>query len=167
MAPGSLVVVGTGIRTVGQLTTEAIAWMRIADRLLYLVSDSIAIDVIKRLNPDGAESLHGFYAEGKIGSKPTTRSWSIFLREFVRATSRASPAMDIRGVFAYPTHEAIRRAKAEGISAKMLPGIWLKTVCMQILESILENTDANRTRRLTSWSTGGKYPHPAQSSFGR
>ena len=58
---GSLIVVGTGIRAMGQLTTEAIAWMRRADRVLYVVADPIAEEVVRQLNPTGAESLAGFY----------------------------------------------------------------------------------------------------------
>jgi uncharacterized protein YabN with tetrapyrrole methylase and pyrophosphatase domain len=123
MAPGSLVVVGTGIRTVGQLTTEAIAWMRISDKLLYLVSDSIAVDLIMRLNPDGAESLEGFYAEGK----PRQQTYDEMV-EHILARVRDGHLTCVAcyghpGVFAYPTHEAIRRAKAEGIPARMLAGI--------------------------------------------
>ena len=34
---GSLVVIGTGIRVMGQLTVEAIKWMEKADALLYIV----------------------------------------------------------------------------------------------------------------------------------
>src|SRR5262245_3161399 len=62
---GSLVVVGTGIKVVGQLTLEAIAWMRRADKLLYLVADPVAEETIRSLNPAGAESMYGFYDEGK------------------------------------------------------------------------------------------------------
>lgn len=123
MASGSLVVVGTGIRTVGQLTTETIAWMRVADKLLYLVSDPIAVHLATRLNPDGAESLQGFYAEGK----PRLQTYDEIV-EHILAQVRAGYVTCVAcyghpGVFAYPTHEAIRRAKSEGISARMLPGI--------------------------------------------
>ena len=52
-----LIVVGTGIRAIGQLTTETIAWIRAADKVLYVVSDPIAEEAIKSLNPEGAESL--------------------------------------------------------------------------------------------------------------
>ena len=48
---GSLTVIGTGIRTVGQLTTEAIACMQQADELIHLVADPIAEEVVKRLAP--------------------------------------------------------------------------------------------------------------------
>ena len=39
---GSLVVVGTGIRTVRHLTMEALAWMRRADEIIHLVADPVA-----------------------------------------------------------------------------------------------------------------------------
>ena len=45
-----LVVVGTGIRTVGQVTMESIAWIKKADRVLYITSDPIAEEMIKTLN---------------------------------------------------------------------------------------------------------------------
>ena len=63
--PGSLIVVGTGIRTVGQLTVEAIAWMRRADKILYVIGDPIAEAAIAELNQDNAESLSVLYGEGK------------------------------------------------------------------------------------------------------
>ena len=50
---GSLVVVGTGIRTVGQLTIEAVAWLRQADKVLYVVSDPVAEAMLKELIPEG------------------------------------------------------------------------------------------------------------------
>src|SRR5688500_4981316 len=67
MAPrrGQLVVVGTGLRTTGHLTTEAIAWIRAADKVLYVVGDPIAEEVLRDLNPDGVESLQVLYGEGK------------------------------------------------------------------------------------------------------
>jgi len=62
--PGRLVVVGTGIRTVGQMTTEALSWIRAADKVLYVVGDPIAEAMLHDLNP-AAESLSPFYAVGK------------------------------------------------------------------------------------------------------
>jgi uncharacterized protein YabN with tetrapyrrole methylase and pyrophosphatase domain len=123
MAPGSLIVVGTGIRTVGQLTTEAIAWMRIADKLLYLVSDPITVDFIMRLNPSGAESLQGFYAEGKARQQTYREIAQHILATVHKGYLTCVACYGHPGVFATPTHEAIRRARAEGISARMLPGI--------------------------------------------
>ena len=65
---GSLVVVGTGIRSAGQLTVEAIAHIQSAEKVLYLVAEPVAEEVIRRLNPAGAESLAILYGVAKAFS---------------------------------------------------------------------------------------------------
>jgi uncharacterized protein YabN with tetrapyrrole methylase and pyrophosphatase domain len=122
-AAGSLVVVGTGIRTVGQLTVEAIAWMRKADKVLYVIGDPVAEAAIAELNPEGAESLSGLYAE----NKPRLQTYNEMV-ERILACVRAGMLTCLAcyghpGVFVYPSHESIRRARAEGYPARMLPGI--------------------------------------------
>ena len=120
---GSLVVVGTGIRTVGHLTIEAIAWMRVADTVLYVVADPIAEEVIRNLNPDGAMSLRGYYGEG-INRRHSYEAMIEHMLSCVRAGQRTCAAFyGHPGVFAYPAHEAVRRARSEGHTAQMLPGI--------------------------------------------
>jgi uncharacterized protein YabN with tetrapyrrole methylase and pyrophosphatase domain len=120
---GSLTVIGTGIKTVGQLTIEAIAWMQRADSLLYVVGDPIAESVMRRLNPDGAESLSGYYEEGKQRIHAYNAMVEHILR-CVRAGNKTVAAFyGHPGVFAYPSHESIRQARREGFSARMLPGI--------------------------------------------
>jgi Protein containing tetrapyrrole methyltransferase domain and MazG-like (predicted pyrophosphatase) domain len=120
---GSLIVVGTGIRTVGHLTMEAVAWIRQADRVLYVVGDPVAEAMLKDLNPAGAESLTGMYAVGK----PRIQTYNEMVDrtlECVRAGMLTCMACyGHPGVFVYPSHESIRRARAEGYSARMLPGI--------------------------------------------
>ncbi len=123
MDKGSLIVVGTGIRTVGHLTIEAIAWMKRADKVLYVVGDPIAEGVITELNPKGAESLSGMYAEGK----PRIQTYNEMVErilECVRSGMLTCLACyGHPGVFVYPSHEAIRRVRSEGLIAKMLPGV--------------------------------------------
>jgi uncharacterized protein YabN with tetrapyrrole methylase and pyrophosphatase domain len=121
--PGSLVVIGTGIRTVGQLTMEAIAWMQEADSLLYVVGDPIAEAVMKRLNPSGAVSLAGYYEEGSQRIYAYNAMVEHILR-CVRAGGKTVAAFyGHPGVFAYPSHESIRRARSEGFPARMLPSV--------------------------------------------
>ena len=120
---GSLVVIGTGIRTVGQLTMEAIAWMQEADSLPYVVGDPIAAEVIKRLNPKGAVSMAGYYEEGKARINAYNAMIEHILK-CVRAGDKTVAAFyGHPGVFAYPSHESIRKARSEGYKAIMLPGI--------------------------------------------
>lgn len=120
---GSLVVIGTGIRTVGQLTVEALAWISVADVALYLVADPVAEAIILKLNPEGATSLRGHYGEGA----PRSQSYEAMVEQImscVRAGKRTVAAFyGHPGVFAYPSHESIRRARREGHLAFMLPGI--------------------------------------------
>jgi uncharacterized protein YabN with tetrapyrrole methylase and pyrophosphatase domain len=120
---GSLTVIGTGIRTVGQLTMEAIAWMRIADALLYVVGDPIAEEVMTRLNPKGAESMADCYQEGKERIHAYHAMVDRILRA-VRGGARTVAAFyGHPGVFAYPSHESIRRARQEGYAAHMLAAV--------------------------------------------
>jgi hypothetical protein len=120
---GSLVVVGTGIRIVGQLTIEAIGLMKNAEKLLYLVGDEFAEDTVVQMNPGRAESLLGFYTIGK----PRTESYQAMVDRIlwcVRHGLRTCVAFyGHPGVFAYQGHEAIRLARLEGYSAQMLPAI--------------------------------------------
>jgi len=118
-----LVVIGTGIRTIGQMTTESIAWIKKADKVVYIVSDPIAENLIKTLNPDGAESMYHLYAENKQRINTYNEMIDKVLG-YVREGKRVCfAAYGHPGVFAYPTHESVRRAKAEGFKARMLPGV--------------------------------------------
>lgn len=119
----ALIVVGTGIRTVGHLTVEAIAWMRRADKVLYVVGDPIAEGVITSLNPDGAESLTPMYAEGK----PRIETYNEMIERTLECVRQGlltcMACYGHPGVFVYPSHQSIRQARAEGYEARMLPGI--------------------------------------------
>jgi len=120
---GSLVVVGTGIRTVGQMTIESLAWMQVADAVPYVVADPVAEDVIRYLNPKGAFSLRGYYGNG-MARKDSYEAMVQHILSLVRAGKRVCAAFyGHPGVFAYPSHESIRRARQEGYFAFMLPGI--------------------------------------------
>ncbi|WP_165226684.1 SAM-dependent methyltransferase [Aquisphaera insulae] len=119
---GALVVVGTGIRVVGQLTSEAMAWMRRADRLLYVVNNVVADAAIRSLNP-AAESLLDHYVEGspRIDSY---RAMTHRILDSVRSGAMTcAVAYGHPGVFAFPMHEAIRLAREEGYPAVMLPAV--------------------------------------------
>jgi uncharacterized protein YabN with tetrapyrrole methylase and pyrophosphatase domain len=122
MKPGSLVIVGTGIRSVGQLTVESIAWIQSADKVFYVVSDPIGESLIQKLNRN-AESLQKYYVQGK----PRLQTYKDFvdrIMESVRAGQRTCAAFyGHPGVFVLPSHAAIQQARSEGYEARMLPGI--------------------------------------------
>jgi hypothetical protein len=119
---GSLIVIGTGIKTVGQLTVEAIAWMQEANSLLYVVGDPVAEAVIKRLNPNGAVSLSNYYEEGKQRIYAYNAMVEHILGCVRSGDNTVAAFYGHPGVFAYPSHESIRRARSEGFSARMLVG---------------------------------------------
>lgn len=119
---GQLVVVGTGLRTVGHMTTEAIAWIKVADRVLYVVSDPVAEDMILKLNP-AAESLETLYSSARKRID-TYNDMVEHMLACVRAGLKTCGVFyGHPGVFVYPSHEAIKQARCEGYSAVMLPGV--------------------------------------------
>lgn len=120
---GQLVVVGTGLRTVGQMTTEAISWIRRAGKVLYVVGDPVAECLIHELNPAGAESLQRFYGEGKDRLTTYEEMVERILQCLREGHATCGVFYGHPGVFVYPSHEAITRARAEGFSAVMLPGV--------------------------------------------
>lgn len=121
--PGSLTVVGTGIRSVGQLTLEAITWIKTADAVLYLVADPVAEEAIRQLNPLGAMSLRGYYGEG-VHRSQSYEAMIQHILSCVRAGQKTCAAFyGHPGVFAFPSHESIRRARQEGYPARMLPAV--------------------------------------------
>jgi hypothetical protein len=122
MARGSLTVVGTGIQAATQLTPFARLALEHADEALYLVNDPVTAAWIVRANPS-ARSLEPFYEPGKDRRE-------IYEGIVVEVVSRVRGGLDVcfalyghPGVFAWPGHEAIRRLRAEGFQARMLPGI--------------------------------------------
>jgi hypothetical protein len=120
---GSLVVVGTGIRSVGQLTAEAVAHMKAASKVFYLVSEPVSEFIIQALHPSDSHSLYVHYNEG--GNRKD--SYEAMVGQILSAVRDGHRTCAVfyghPGVFAFPSHESIRRARAEGFDAKMLPAI--------------------------------------------
>lgn len=121
-ATGRLVVVGTGIQTIGQLTHEARAWLRAADEVLHLVPDEVGEALIARLQPN-QRSLKPLYVTGQP-RRATYDAMVQAILEPVRAGRVVCAAFyGHPGVFSLVPHEAIAIARAEGFDASMLPGI--------------------------------------------
>lgn len=119
---GSLVVVGTGIRTVGHLTGDAIAWIKASEKVFYVIADLVAERVIKDLSPT-AESLAVLYGEGKPRME-TYHAMVDRILDSVRNGQRTCVVLyGHPGVFALPGHIAIERARDEGYTAMMLPSV--------------------------------------------
>jgi hypothetical protein len=104
------------------MTLEARATVAAADELLYLVPDPVFAAWLEGLNPR-ARSLHALYRPGER----RTEIYAAIVEEIV---GRVRAGADVcaafyghAGVFAFPSHEAIRRVRADGPPARMLPGV--------------------------------------------
>jgi hypothetical protein len=155
----SLVVVGTGIRVVGQMTTEAVAWIRVSDKVLYLAHDPVAGDIITTLNPT-AESLAGFYTEGKLRSQ-TYREMVARVLGCVRSGQKTCLVFyGHPGVFCWPGHEAIRQARREGYTARMLPAVSAAD-CLFADLGLDPGTHGCLSFEATDFLKNGRYADPA------
>ncbi|HZX96901.1 MAG TPA: SAM-dependent methyltransferase [Myxococcales bacterium] len=118
---GSLVVVGTGIEALGQMTEDARREIRRAERLFF-IADALGERTIRSLNKRG-RSLFDLYAAGKHRLKTYAQMVERVLAE-VRLGHRVCLALyGHPGVFAMPAHAAVRIARQEGYPAEMLPGV--------------------------------------------
>lgn len=119
---GRLVIVGTGLRTTGHMTVEAIAWIKCADKVLYVVGDPVAEDMIAALNPN-AESLQTLYSAQTKRINTYNAMVDRLLDEVRAGHTVCGVFYGHPGVFVYPSHKAVEAARAEGFSAVMLPGV--------------------------------------------
>jgi precorrin-6B methylase 1 len=121
-ARGSLAVVGTGIQLVRQLTPEAREEIERADEVLFVVADAATAAWLASLNP-AARSLSGLYRPGVRRD----RVYAAMVDEILGAVRTGSRVCAVfyghPGVYVQPSHEAVRRARAEGFAARMLPAV--------------------------------------------
>jgi hypothetical protein len=119
---GSLTVVGTGIRLVGQFTIEALEHVKRAERLFYLAGEVASAHWLQSLQPD-AENLSTSYVEGR----PRRQSYAEMISRVLRPLDDGKRVVVAfyghPGIGVYPAHQMIRRARAAGYPAQMLPGV--------------------------------------------
>jgi uncharacterized protein YabN with tetrapyrrole methylase and pyrophosphatase domain len=119
---GSLIIVGSGIQAVRHFTLEARQSIEQADKVLLLVADPITEMWIKKINPN-AESLAHYYEDGKARIdtyREITERTVYYVREGLNVcvVHYGHP-----GVFVMSSHESVKRVRAEGFNAQLLPGI--------------------------------------------
>jgi uncharacterized protein YabN with tetrapyrrole methylase and pyrophosphatase domain len=122
MKNGRLSVVGTGIQYYRDMTLGSIAEIRAADKVFYLITDSLTEEYVKEINPNTID-LSGFYEVGKPRSRTYDQIVSTVATS-VRAGSRVClVAYGHPGVFASPPHRLIHLLRSEGYQATMLPSV--------------------------------------------
>lgn len=122
MSSGSLTVVGTGIQLGTQLTPEARSAIEHADVVLLLVAEPIMQELLEQLNPR-SRSLHELYEVGESRADAYEAMTEAILRHVRDGLEVCAALYGHPGVFVAPSHEAVRRARAEGFPARMLPAV--------------------------------------------
>jgi uncharacterized protein YabN with tetrapyrrole methylase and pyrophosphatase domain len=121
-ATALLTVVGTGIEIGAHLTPQARAAWESAEEALFLVADPVAAALLAELNPS-SRSLHEHYRPGAA----RLNAYEAMIDEIV-SPLRAGRVVCAAfyghpGIFVFPGHEAVRRARQEGFDARILPVI--------------------------------------------
>jgi siroheme synthase len=119
---GQLVVVGSGIRAVGQLTLETVAWIEAADVVCYVLADPLTERWILN-HAAQAEDLSRLHDP----EQPRLYSYATMAARLVDHARRGRTVVGVfyghPGVFTSPSHWALELAASEGIEARMLPGV--------------------------------------------
>ncbi|GFD66926.1 SAM-dependent methyltransferase [Alteromonas sp. KUL106] len=119
---GSLVVVGTGIGVAGQMTLAAKSYIESADIVFMGIMNKVGEHVVSGLNPNSV-SLDDLYEEGKSRAVTYTQMADRIVHAVADGQKVCAAFYGHPGVFVTPSHEAIRRVKALGLEAHMLPGV--------------------------------------------
>jgi Tetrapyrrole (Corrin/Porphyrin) Methylases len=122
MAEGRLTIVGTGLMVAGHVTPQALACIERAEKLFHLSAEPTMHLWLDGLNAS-AESLHDAYEVGKPRLDSYFEMVERMLEPVRRGLDVCAAFYGHPGVFVFPAHEAIRRARSEGYEARMLPGI--------------------------------------------
>ncbi|TYT24873.1 diguanylate cyclase [Luteimonas viscosa] len=117
----SLVVVGSGIEFGRHVNERCLSEIREA-QVVFCLTDPFALAMIQNFRPD-AINLGAYYADGK-DRRQTYREIDAAIMAQLRDGKRVCAVFyGHPGVFADVPHAVVRKARAEGIPARMEPGI--------------------------------------------
>ncbi len=117
-----LCVVGTGISVWEHATPQVCRAIQEVDEALYSTPDPLTERWIRRRNSN-ATSLGDLYSQFEDRAKVYEAMVSRIMARIRRGRRVCVVFYGHPGVLVQPAHEAIRRARAEGYEAVMLPGI--------------------------------------------
>jgi hypothetical protein len=120
--PGQLIIVGSGIGSIGQLSLQAVAHIEQADVVFYVVADSATEAFIRQKNANCVD-LYKFYGDGKNRMITYIQMSEEMLLHLRKGQNVVGVFYGHPGVFVSPSHRSIDIARREGFTAKMLPGI--------------------------------------------
>lgn len=125
---GSLSVVGSGILTPAHLTQETISKIKSADVVHVLVPDPLGLSTLLTLNPN-IKNLANLYFDPENKSTGANRQEAYdYMVDSILSDVRfglkvCAVFYGHPGVFVYPSHHSMLKAKQEGFKVKMLPAI--------------------------------------------
>lgn len=122
MRKGSLNVIGTGYQIAAQVTPEALACLKKANQLFYLVYDSISERWLSTLHPN-AFSLRDCWFPERTPRENCDDMVHRIMSALRKELNVCVAVSGHPGICVYPTREAIRRARREGFTTRMLPGV--------------------------------------------
>ena len=120
--PGRLVIVGSGITSIAQLTLEAVAHMKEADKFYYTVADPATDIFIQKLKKNAVD-LYNLYDDGKNRHGTYVQMAETLLNDVRKVFYVVGCFYGHPGVFANSPHRAVPIALDEGYDTKMLPGV--------------------------------------------
>lgn len=144
------------------------SFVRQADDVLYLFDDPVNEMLVAQLAPN-ARNLGRHYVDGRL----LMDSYRAMIDEIlgsVRAGRRVCVALyGHPGVFAFPTHEAIRIARSEGFASRMLPAVSAEDClfadlgvdpghgcqCYEATDFLVSAPRFDSRRSLILWQVGG------------
>ena len=121
-------VVGSGILTPAHLSQESIGQIKAADVVYLLIPDALGFSTIKKLNSN-IKNLAELYYDPTTDKNGSNRleSYDLMVDAILSDVREDMKVCTIfyghPGVFVYPSHVSISKAKKEGYKAKMLPAI--------------------------------------------
>ena len=122
MKQGSLIIVGSGIKSVGHLTIETQGWIQYSDIVLYCVADP-ATEIWIKENSRHSIDLYQFYGN----EKRRLDTYHDMVDEMLKYVRQGKDVCGVfyghPGVFVYPSHHAVKIAREEGYKAAILPAI--------------------------------------------
>jgi Tetrapyrrole (Corrin/Porphyrin) Methylases len=121
-APGSLTIVGSGIRPGLHTTREAIRRIESADKVLYLLAEITPAGWLADLNPS-AEALDPIYEPDRPYAEVYEEIVATILEHVRKPQDVCVVFYGHPGVFDRTSHDAVKQARAEKFPARILPGI--------------------------------------------
>lgn len=122
MKNSTLTVVGTGIKFLSHVTTEAKTYIEKSDKVLYLVNEPAMKQWIENLNIN-SESLDSIYFSYRQRSDAYKAITEYILRMLEASQHICVAVYGHPSVFSKSVLDAVIQAKNDGYDAKILPGI--------------------------------------------